>query len=95
MSFPAGGESAAACSAGLLWDQGGSPCGDHAVVDVTCRTVKFLGLCLDQMLKFEGRIAQLNSKLASGCFALRTVSCNSGIHIARSLLFSQKIVSEI
>ena len=51
-------------------------------------SVKFLGLHIDEKLKFRDHIFTLNGKLASGCFAVRVVSGELGFSAARSVYFS-------
>lgn len=49
---------------------------------------KFLGLIIDDGLKFEQHIEKLCSRLASGCFAIKTVRSNLNIFVAREAYFA-------
>lgn len=49
---------------------------------------KFLGLQIDDRLKFECHIRNLNKTLSSNCFALRTISRELGKDIARQAYFA-------
>lgn len=49
---------------------------------------KFLGIHIDNKLKFSKHISCISSKLASGCFAIRTVRHTLGYNIARSVYFA-------
>lgn len=49
---------------------------------------KFLGLHIDDKLKFESHVFQLNKKLSGGCFALRTVSRELDMSMARNVYFA-------
>ena len=50
-------------------------------------STKFLGLWIDNRLKFKEHILTLSSKLASGCYALRVVANELGGSIARDVYF--------
>lgn len=49
---------------------------------------KFLGLFVDEDLKFYQHIVKLSGRLASGCFSVRTVSRELGRQVARQVYFS-------
>lgn len=49
---------------------------------------KFLGVQIDDRLKFKDHIMTLNKKLASGCYAVRVVSKELGKHMGRIVYFS-------
>lgn len=49
---------------------------------------KFLGLHIDERLKFEYHVSQLCRKLSRGCFALRMVSRELDMSMARNVYFA-------
>lgn len=49
---------------------------------------KFLGIYIDDRLNFESHVAALSGKLASGCYALRTISAQLDKSTARSAYFA-------
>lgn len=51
-------------------------------------TTKFLGLHIDRDLKFNNHIVSLNRRIASGCYAIRTISNELGSTVARTSYFA-------
>uniref|UniRef100_A0A6P7FE26 Uncharacterized protein LOC114329146 n=1 Tax=Diabrotica virgifera virgifera TaxID=50390 RepID=A0A6P7FE26_DIAVI len=51
-------------------------------------SVRFLGLNIDPDLKFKSHIEALNSKLASGCYAIRSTRRELGFAQARTVYFA-------
>lgn len=51
-------------------------------------TSKFLGLFIDENLKYVSHIAKLNKKLASGCFSVRATFRELGKGVARNVYFA-------
>lgn len=50
--------------------------------------VRFLGISVDNRLRFEEHIFELNKRLSSGCFAMRVVSAELDTSTARMVYFS-------
>lgn len=60
--------------------------GSHILAN--SRHSKFLGLYIDPKLNFQEHVRILNNKLASGCYAIRTISAELGYTTARTAYFS-------
>lgn len=60
--------------------------GNSSIESVECS--KFLGLVIDNNLKFYHHIAGLNKKLASGCYSVRASFHELGTHFARNVYFA-------
>lgn len=60
--------------------------GEQLIINTPCS--RFLGLYIDNQLKFDEHVAILNKKLASGCFAVRVIAKELGSLSARNVYFS-------
>lgn len=71
---------------GFNCDLGDLNLGDGSIGSVD--HTKFLGLTIDNSLKFRQHIVRLNRKLSSGCFAVRTACKELGSIVARDVYFA-------
>ena len=60
---------------------------NNTTIDVV-KSVKFLGLVVDNSLKWDIHIEALSKKLSSACFALRSVSKELNLSVARTVYYA-------
>lgn len=71
---------------GFKCDMSGLSIGDCSLLNLS--HTKFLGLDVDRDLKFGPHITTLSKKIASGCYAVRTVSRELGLLTAKSVYYA-------